>query len=101
LIAHINILYTYVYISKLKINQNIYITFIPHSQKYLDILLPKKGKIISIQKNIYYNEYLERSEFNYDIKIQNENGLVEKLLHDSVSYFGNSLGYEYTIYLID
>ena len=30
------------------------------------------------------------------IKIQNHNGLIENLLHDGVSYYGTSLGYDYS-----
>lgn len=71
-------------ISDLKLNDLILIDFIPDSQKYIYDLYPKIGKIISIsEENIIINN------------LDNEN---EELLHDNVSYLGQSLGYSYSIY---
>jgi len=70
----------------IKLNDNIYIDFIPDSQKYITTLFPKYGKIINIEDN--------------NIEIFNLSNITESLLHDSVSYFGDSLGYSYVIYKI-
>ena len=78
-------------IDNLKINDYVYIDFIPDSQKYIYDLTPKLG-IIS---NIEYNND------NYpNITIKNHDDLYENLLHDCCSYYGTTLGYSYSIYLI-
>jgi len=88
-------------INDLKIGQQIYINFIPYSQKYLDILNSKIGTIYSINKFNYFDEISNRNETRYDIKIKNNEGEIGDLLHESVSYYGNSLGYDYCIYLLN
>jgi hypothetical protein len=71
-------------ISELKINDLILIDFIPDSQRYIYDLYSKIGTIVSIiNNNVIINN------------IENEN---ENLLHDGVSYLGQSLGYSYYIY---
>ena len=70
-------------ISDLKINDIVHINFIPDSQKYINDLFPKFGKIISIDDKII---------------IENLDKIYEELLHDGVSYIGQSLGYSYYIY---
>jgi len=71
-------------ISDLRINDIIHINFIPDSQKYIYDLFPKFGKIFSIE--------------NENIIIENLDKIQENLLHDGVSYMGQSLGYSYYIY---
>jgi hypothetical protein len=66
----------------------VYITFSPYSQKYLDELTPKYGKVVSIGEKYY--EFIIKTPFDIDVY----------LFHDSVSYYGDSLGYEYDIYLV-
>ena len=70
-------------INELNINDIIFIEFFPDSQKYIYDLYPKFGKIINIKDNII---------------IKNLNNQEEFLLHDSVSYYGTTLGYAYYIY---
>ena len=73
-------------IEDININDNIYIIFMSYSQRYIYTLYPKYGTVISIDNNnIIINN------------IHNEN---ENILHDNISYFGDSLGYEYTIYKV-
>jgi hypothetical protein len=77
-------------INQLKINDYIYIEFYPDSQKYIYDLTPKLGIVSSIiNDNPYPN-----------ITILNSEGHKEELLHESCSYLGQSLGYEYYIYII-
>jgi len=71
-------------ISNLELNDIIHINFIPDSQKYIYDLYPKFGKIISIE--------------NDEIIIENLDKAHENLLHEGVSYMGQSLGYSYYIY---
>jgi hypothetical protein len=71
-------------ISDLKINDIVHINFIPDSQKYINDLFPKFGKIMFIENN--------------QIIIENLDKVYEELLHDGVSYIGQSLGYSYYIY---
>lgn len=71
-------------ISNLELNDIIHINFIPDSQKYIYDLYPKFGKIISIE--------------NEKIIIENLDDAHEDLLHEGVSYMGQSLGYSYYIY---
>ena len=78
-------------INDLKINDYIYIDFIPDSQKYIYDLTPKLGIISSIINN---NDDIP------NITILNYNDIYENILHDYCSYYGTSLGYTYTIFLI-
>ena len=81
-------------INDLKINDYIYIDFIPDSQKYIYDLTPKLGIISSIINN---NDEIDNIP---NITILNYNGVYENILHDYCSYYGTSLGYTYTIFLI-
>ena len=72
-------------LTDLKVGDMVTIYFYPDSQKYLDVLTPKEGMIVAIGDN------------NFDYKIKTEYA-TEYLLHDCVSYYGDTLGYEYTIY---
>ena len=75
---------TEINIIDIKIDDIIYIEFMSDSQKYIYDLYPKFGKIINI--------------INDDIIIKNLNNDEERLLHDNLSYYGNSLGYSFNIY---
>jgi len=75
-------------LNELNVDDIVYITFCPYSQKYLDELTPKYGKVVSIGKK--YHEFIIKSPFNFNIY----------LFHDCVSYYGDSLGYAYDIYLV-
>jgi hypothetical protein len=78
-------------IDSLKIGDYVYISFIPDSQKYIYDLTSKLGKVIKID-NI-------DKEFP-DITILNYENESEDLLHGCCSYYGQSLGYSYSLYLI-
>jgi hypothetical protein len=69
------------------------IEFLPYSQKYIFKLYPKVG----IVEEINWSD--EEMEFN--VRIKNMNGETEAMFHPSVSYYGNSLGYEFIIYLLE
>ena len=73
-------------IEDININDTIYIIYMPYSQRYIYLLHPKYGTVISIDNN--------------NIIIKNINNETENMLHDNISYFGDSLGYEYIIYKI-
>lgn len=71
------------------VGDNVTIHFYPYSQRYLDELTSKEGEITNIGPNI----------FDYKIKTNAVSpGYIEYLFHDGVSYYGDSLGYDYTIY---
>ncbi len=78
-----------------KIGDNIYIQFHPYSQKYIYSLYPKVGIVNSIENYVFNG-----NEFP-SITITNSEGNPEELFHGGVSYFGDSLGYDYSIYLIE
>jgi hypothetical protein len=76
-------------ITDLKINQFVYITFTPDSQKYMYFLYPKLGYIKTINNN-------------GDIEILTHDNIIESLFHDSISNpYSNDLGYSYSIYIIE
>jgi hypothetical protein len=76
----------------LKINQVVIVNFYPHSQKYIYDLTPKFGKIIEVPEN--------GNIFGYKIINYNTNSSeeIELLFHECMSYYGDSLGYEYDIF---
>ena len=78
-------------ITELKVGQYVFVEFFPFSQKYIYTLLPKLGKISIVPK---HNNI-------FDYKIINYENVSESLFHPSVSYYGNTLGYQYYIYLIE
>lgn len=80
-------------ITELKQGQLILIDFLPYSQKYIYKLYSKIGTIQEINH--------DGIEGEYDIRIKNIDGHIENILHPSVSYYGDTLGYEYTIYLLE
>jgi|UniRef100_A0A6C0EC33 hypothetical protein len=88
-------------INKIKIGELIYIIFMPYSQKYIYDLYPKCGYVQSIEIINSINPFTNKTEENYNIIIKNMSNIDENLLHDGVSYFGQSLGYDYMIYLIN
>lgn len=79
----------------LKVNQVVIVNFCPHSQKYIYDLIPKFGKIIEVPKN--------GNIFDYKIINYNNNSSkeIELLFHEGVSYYGDSLGYDYEILEIE
>lgn len=83
----------HVQITELKPGQRILIEFLPYSQKYIYKLYPKFGTI----EEINWSD----EEMEFDVRIKNMNGQIEYMFHPSVSYYGDSLGYEYVIYLLE
>ena len=73
-------------LTDLKIGDMVTIRFHPYSQKYLDELTTKEGTIVEVGTNF----------FDYMIKNSNDN--IVCLFHEAVSYYGDTLGYDYTIY---
>ena len=73
-------------LTDLKVGDIVTIRFHPYSQKYLDELTPKEGEIVEVGNNF----------FDYMIKNSNDN--IVCLFHGAVSYYGDTLGYDYTIY---
>ena len=78
-------------INELKINDYVYIEFYPNSQKYIYDLTPKLGIVSNIINDSIYPNVI----------ILNSEGHEEQLLHDGCSYLGQSLGYEFCIYIIN
>jgi hypothetical protein len=76
---------TKVNLTDLKVGDMVTIRFHPYSQKYLDELTPKEGEIVEVGNNFF------------DYMIKNSNNIV-CLFHEAVSYYGDTLGYDYTIY---
>jgi hypothetical protein len=74
-------------IDNIQINDIIYIDFIPDSQKYIYELYPKLGIVNKFENDEYFI-------------LNNITNQIEPLLHDNVSYYGNTLGYGYLIYKI-
>lgn len=74
----------------LKVGDNVTITFCPYSQKYLDYLTPKTGVIVEVGK--YYFDYRIKTDSGTEYESE------ENLFHEGVSYYGDTLGYDYTIY---
>jgi hypothetical protein len=70
-------------LENIKLNDLIYIKFIPYSQKYIYRLYPKYGRLLN------------------DNKIKTYKNSIEDLFHDTVSYYGESLGYDYVLYKIE
>jgi ABC-type polysaccharide/polyol phosphate transport system ATPase subunit len=73
-------------LTDLKIGDMVTIRFHPYSQKYLDELTTKEGTVVEVGTNF----------FDYMIKNSNDN--IVCLFHGAVSYYGDTLGYDYTIY---
>lgn len=90
----------YIKIDELKVGQKIHVSFCPDSQKYLDLLRPKTGVIETFEINEYYDKFFNEYRKDYNIIIKNEDGKLEPMLHDGLSYMGHSLGYSYSIKLI-
>jgi hypothetical protein len=81
-------------LSDIKIGDKLYIDFSPYSQKYIYVLHSKLGTVECIK--IY-----DTNDNNFStVMIKNHKGEVEDLFHDGVSYLGNSLGYDYNIFLV-
>lgn len=82
-------------LNELLIGQTIIIHFYPYSQKYIYKLYPKYGKIIKLgtlnSLEDFLIEYLDE-ENNYK---------TTRLFHESVSYIGNDMGYDYVINLVE
>lgn len=87
-------------LNEINIDDMVYISFYPCSQKYIYTLGPKIGKVISIESKTTLN-YNEDEEDVIWIKIKNHKNEIEDLLHPGVSYMGHSLGYDYLIYLVE
>jgi hypothetical protein len=77
--------YNKVNLTDLKVGDVVTIYFHPYSQKYIDMLTTKQGTIVAIGNN------------NFDYMIKKED-TTEYLFHEGVSYYGDTLGYDYTIY---
>ena len=81
-------------LSDIKIGDKLYIDFQPYSQKYLYILHSKLGIVEDIK--IHHTK-----DNNFpSVMIKNHKSEVEDLFHDGVSYLGDSLGYDYNIFLV-
>ncbi len=87
-------------LNEINIDDIVYISFFPCSQKYIYTLGPKLGKVISIE-NTRTTNYNDEEEMGFNIKIQNHKNQEEDLFHPGVSYMGHSLGYDYLIYLVE
>lgn len=92
-------------LSEINVGDKVYINFYPNSQKYIYTLYPKLGTVKNIK--IYELDDCELDDCELDdyefpsITIENYKGEVEELFHNGVSYYGDSLGYDYSIFLVE
>jgi hypothetical protein len=119
----------YIEFSDLNIGHNIVIHFYPYSQTYINILKPKIGTVCSIGSSYqdykiipwtkvdngsesdqyedsdhyedsnqyeYLNQFIDPSKYIKPSDINTN----ENLFYPSVSYYGNDLGYEFSIKII-
>ncbi len=91
---------TRIEVADIQKSDTIYISFFPCSQKYIYSLPPKLGQVIKIEPTEYIN-YNNEVESKLVIKIINNQNVEEDLFHPGVSYMGHSLGYDFTIYLVE
>jgi len=91
---------TKVEINEINIDDLVYILFFPCSQKYIYSLVPKLGKVIKIE-NTSFKNYNNEEEHITLVKINNYKNEEEDLFHPGVSYMGHSMGYDYSIYLVE
>lgn len=78
----------------LKIGDKILVNFYPYSQKHISSLHSKMGTI----KNIEFDKL--NDDVTSFVTIKNYKEEVENLLHEGISYYGDTLGYNYSIFLI-
>jgi hypothetical protein len=71
--------------SEVRVGMDVYVEFIPYSQKYIDELTPIWGRVVQIGDAIN------------DIKVEREGDTVD-LMRSGVHFFGMGNGYDYTIY---
>jgi hypothetical protein len=86
---------TSIKLKELKVGQTVIINFIPYSQKYIYILTPKYGKIVQVSESNNLVDYKIQTQ-DSENKIQ-----TEYLFHPGVSDYGESLGYDYSIKLVE
>jgi len=77
----------------LKDGQTVLINFWPFSQRYIYYLIPKLGKIVHIPDT--------NDLYDYKIQSYKSNVGIESLFHPNVSYYGDSLGYDWDIKLVE
>jgi hypothetical protein len=82
-------------LDEIKVNQSVVINFYPNSQRYIYILTPKYGKVVQVSDSDNVFDY---KIVSYNSKSESES---EYLFHTGVSYFGDSLGYDYSINLVE
>ena len=94
-------------VSDIKVDDKIVIYFYPDSQRYINTLYPIYGIVQKIltDKELNINEETKRelySDFDLEkLVIQKEDSDEIVGAHGWVSYYGNSRGYFYTIYILD
>ncbi len=71
---------------KVHIGMDVYVEFIPYSQKHIDDLFPIWGKVVQV------------GDVFDEIKVEKEGEYVE-LARPGVHFFGMGRGYDYTIYV--
>lgn len=74
-----------VFVDDLKIGDQVFITFCPDSQKYIDLLQPVEGIVSKIGQNFQ------------DLMLKDEKGNEFYAAYDSLHFFGMSLGYSWWI----
>ncbi len=82
-------------LSEVKNGDQVYINFYPNSQKYIYTLYPKLGTVEKIKMYKFDNNEIP------SVTIKNHKGEIEDLFHEGVSYYGDSLGYDYSIFLVE
>jgi hypothetical protein len=93
-------------LEELQVGQIVLITFCPYSQRYIYTLTPKLGQIVNIPDSHDLFQYKIKSyksgkTFESDEPDESEIIIYEDMFHPCVSYYGDSLGYDYSISLIE
>ena len=96
-------------ISDIKVDDQIVIYFYPDSQRYINDLYPKYGKVKKIltDEELQIDEETKKevySDSDFDLErliIETEDMYETSGAHGWVSYYGNSRGYFYTIYILN
>ena len=87
--------WTYVNLNDIKVDDKIFITFCPDSQKYINSLYPLFG----IVSNILPENSNPDSDFTIErLELTNEEGKKYSAAHGWCGYYGDSRSYYYSIY---
>jgi hypothetical protein len=85
----------------IQVGQTVYAQFLPYSQQYIGLLVPKIGQVQTVGYEKIYDAIDSKTYEFFKITIKNIDGQIEELFHPAVSYYSLSLGYDYIINLVE